>query len=47
MTKIRVEKTLFTINRVKGKKMIELIGNGMALVDGIVFVIEQPKGAGK
>lgn len=24
--------------------MIEMIGNGMALVDGIVFVIEQPTG---
>lgn len=47
MTKSRVEETLFAINEVKGKKMIELIGNGMAMVDGIVFVIEQPKGAGK
>ena len=27
--------------------MIELIGNGLALVDGIVFVIEQPKGEKK
>ena len=28
-------------------EMIEMIGTGLALVDGIVFVIEQPKGAGK
>ena len=33
--------------KIRRNKMIELIGNGMAIVDGIVFVIEQPKGEKK